>query len=609
MDKNTFWAILVSCVILVGFMAVQNKFFAPKTTGTEISSEYGTETAESNVEAQTPVLKSNTISSSTGNEKEQVFEITTNKIHAILTNKGGDIVKYELLDFDDRTDGKVQMVDSVEETNRALAVSFGSVEKSLENGILNDNFKATKIDDLTYQFEKNFVLETEDGKKQPITLQKKYTFHNDDYLFKLDISVISPEGVSVDFDGASYTLRTAPQIGPHYNSKHDRYENRTLIIFTDKEKARKNTLKDNQYKVYDVPSKKYQSYLWAGVTGKYFGFLVVPENSSNMGDILFSKAYDQNQYANAQVLLERKSSQGSFTDSYYIYAGPKVSSVLKNYNKPEKNTWGVNHLKIDESLNTSGLLSWLEIAMKWVMEIIYKVIPNWGVAIIIMTILLRLALFPLTKKSSESSLKMQELQPKMQEIQTKYKDNPEKMNVEMSKFYKETGYNPMMGCLPLLIQFPLLIAMYNLFNNYFEFRGAMFIPGWIPDLSTGDTVYSIKHFSLPLLGSEIRLLPVIYLASQILTGVFTGNDGATTAASQSQKSMKIMMYVMPVMFFFMFYNAPSGLILYWTVSNLFSLGQQMVLKANKKKKDAKKALEASNKKVPDFVPKKKKKKR
>ena len=602
MNKNTFWAILVSSVILIGFMVIQTKFFTPKSNGTEIAAESTVAENSENAE-ESKALQLASISSVDGRkEAEKTFDVTTEKFHLVLSSKGGDIIKYELLEFDDKTEGKVQIVDSVEDVNRALAISFGTVEKSLENGILNDNFKATKIDDLTYLFENSFTLKDADGKNQNVVLQKKYTFHEGDYLFRLDVSMIMPEGVSLDFDGASYTLRTAPQIGPHYNSKRDRYENRTLIIFTDKEKAKKNTIKDNQFKIYDKP------YLWTGVTGKYFGFLVVPQNKDVMSDILFSKAYDKNQYPNAQAMLERKAASGSFTDSYYIYAGPKVSNVLKAYNKPEKNSWGVSHLKLDESLNTSGFLSWLEVAMKWIMEIIYKIIPNWGVAIIIMTILLRLALFPLTKKSSESSIKMQELQPKIQEIQAKYKDNPEKMNVEMSKFYKEAGYNPLMGCLPLLIQFPLLIAMYNLFNNYFEFRGAMFIPGWIPDLSVGDTVYSIKHFSLPLLGTEIRLLPIIYLASQILTMVFTGMDGATTgAASSSQKSMKIMMYVMPVMFFFMFYNAPAGLILYWTISNLFSLGQQMVLKSMKKKKEAKKALEANNKKVPDFVPRKKKK--
>ena len=599
MEKNTLWAIIISCTLLVGFSLIQQRVYGPKPDGTDISQEIVQEN-ETSVEQNISVVSS----AKSQNIAEQQIDVTTNKIHVVLTNKGGDVVKYELLDFDDsKTGGKVQMVDSVEDTNRACSVSFGPSSESATNGIINENFNVKKIDDLTYVFERNFLAKDQDGKDSEFTLQKKYSFHNDEYLFKLEISVIGKDGQVLDMNGASYTLRTAPQIGPYYNRKMDRYENRTFLAFTEKEKAKKTNIKDNQFKNYEKP------YLWTGVTSKYFAFLVVPEEHEKMGTILYSKALDSNDYANAQVMLSRNPISGTTTDTYYIYAGPKVSSALKIYNKIEKNSWGVSGLKLDDSLNTSGLLSWLEIAMKWIMEMIYKVIPNWGVAIIIMTILLRFALFPLTKKSSESGLKMQEVQPKMTEIQEKYKNQPEKMNAEMSKLYKEVGYNPMMGCLPLLIQFPLLIAMFNLFNNYFEFRGAMFIPGWIPDLSVGDSVYSIKHFSIPLLGTEIRILPLIYLASQVLTGVFTGNDGATAGASANQKSMKIMMYVMPFLFFFVFYNAPAGLILYWTVSNIFSLFQQLYIKSSNKKKKAKMEAEKNAKKVQDFVPRKKKKTR
>ena len=185
---------------------------------------------------------------------------------------------------------------------------------------------------------------------------------------------------------------------------------------------------------------------------------------------------------------------------------------------------------------------------------------------------------------------MQEVQPRMTEIQTKYKNNPEKMNQEMAKLYQETGYNPLSGCLPLLIQFPLIIAMFNLFNNYFEFRGAMFIPGWIPDLSVGDSVYTLK-FNLPLLGNHIRLLPVIYLVSQLIYGKVTS---ATTSGGNATQ-MKIMMYAMPIVFFFVFYSAPSGLLIYWTVSNLLTLVQQMFLNKMMKKKKAELELKKKDK--------------
>jgi YidC/Oxa1 family membrane protein insertase len=129
----------------------------------------------------------------------------------------------------------------------------------------------------------------------------------------------------------------------------------------------------------------------------------------------------------------------------------------------------------------------------------------------------------------------------------------------------------MSGCLPLLIQFPIIIAMFNLFNNYFEFRGAMFIPGWIPDLSVGDSLMTF-NFNIPFLGNALRLLPVIYVASQLLFGKLT-----PTAPGGSNMQMKMMMYGMPIFFFFIFYNAPSGLLLYWTTSNVLQLVQQLII--------------------------------
>ena len=152
----------------------------------------------------------------------------------------------------------------------------------------------------------------------------------------------------------------------------------------------------------------------------------------------------------------------------------------------------------------------------------------------------------------------------------------------MAKIYKESGYNPMRGCLPMGVQFLILFAMYNLFNNYFEFRGASFIPGWISDLSSGDSIHTFK-FTLPFLGNQLRILPIIYLISQLLFGKITQNGG-TAAAGSTQAQMNMMMYGMPIVFFFLFYNAPSGLLLYWTVSNLLQMGQQLVINNMMKEK-------------------------
>jgi YidC/Oxa1 family membrane protein insertase len=179
------------------------------------------------------------------------------------------------------------------------------------------------------------------------------------------------------------------------------------------------------------------------------------------------------------------------------------------------------------------------------------------------------------------SIKMQVLAPKIKELQEKYKDNPAKLNQEMGAMYKKEGHNPMMGCLPLVIQMPILLAMYNLFNNHFDLRGAMFLPGWIPDLSLPESIFDFG-FTIPLLGwTSLRLLPFIYLGSQLLYGVAT-----RTPDQEGNPSMKMMMFAMPIAFFFILYNVPSGLLVFWIMSNLFTLVQQIILNKYLAKKRA-----------------------
>lgn len=585
MEKNTLIAIVLSTIVLIGFTVLQTVIYPPPATEQVTVEEEFPVAAEKS--AREEVLSSSlAMAYSEAEVTEEKVVIATNKARITLSNRGGDIVGYELLEHLDGESG-VEMADNVSERNRAFSVSFGGPE----NGIIQDLFHIKKIDDYTIGFYKTYQDSKGGG---TYIFAKQYTFRPDDYMFKLDVIVEGSGGMnSLSFGDAAYTIRTSPQIGPYFNAKTNRYENRTFMSFSDGKK-KKQILGSNETKVYD------KEYSWTGVGGKYFEILGIPVQPENMMGVLYSTEVEVDEYANAQVMMTRKPIAGSLAqDSYYFYVGPRTEKDLKIYNNAEDNVWGLSNLKLNESLESTGILSWLETILKWCMELIYRVIPNWGVSIIILTILIKIILFPLTKKSSMGTLKMQEIQPRMQEIQDKYRDQPEKLNMEMSKLYKETGYNPLSGCLPLLIQFPLIFAMYNLFNNYFEFRGAMFIPGWIPDLSVGDIVP--LPVTLPIVGNQLHLLPVIYLASQLLFGKIT--QASATGSNNTQ--MKIMMYGMPIMFFFIFYNAPAGLLLYWTVSNVLQLFQQMMINRMMRAKRAEMELnKAAEKKV--FVPRKKK---
>jgi YidC/Oxa1 family membrane protein insertase len=270
-------------------------------------------------------------------------------------------------------------------------------------------------------------------------------------------------------------------------------------------------------------------------------------------------------------------------DTYYFYFGPKTSAELAKYDYADRNGFKRVDLRLENAMDNSNILGWLESILKFFLNIFYRFVPNYGVAIILVTVLVKVVLFPLTKKGSEGASRMQELQPKIQELQAKYKGNPQKLNQEMAEFYKKEGYNPMSGCFPLLIQFPLFIAMYNLFNNHFDLRGAMFIPGWIPDLSQPESIFNFPTLNLVIWQiSAIRVLPVIYLLSQLFYGKFT----QTAATAQSATQMKIMMYGMPIFFFFILYDVPSGLLIYWIATNLLSIVQQVIINDLLKKRKA-----------------------
>ena len=570
MNKNTIIAIVLSTIVVLASLILQPMLF-PNTANNVAESENVTEeTSAVKVEEDKKDLSLIVEDESDKNVEEQFFEITTKNAQIVLTNRGGDMISYKLLNhIDVDTKDGIQMVDNVSKTNRACAVAFGDVNSPINNEIFN----VTHKDENVYFFTKAISIKKEDGSVSKIILGKRYTFDPESYVFKLDILIHGD-----DIENLVYTLRTSPHIGPHFDPKLNRYENRQFISFNG-EKAKRQVISAKQFKSYN------KDYLWNGIGGKYFVNLVVPLNPEKMDNSYYSTLInEENNYSNAQAICVRKPFSEDVEDSYYMYYGPREEKALKIFNVAENNSWKLSGLKLNECLNSNGWLGWLETILKWFMEVINKFVHNWGVSIIIMTILIKLLMFPFTKKQSLGTLKMQEIQPKIQAIQAKYKDNQQKLQQEMAKIYKDNGYNPMSGCLPMLVQFLILFAMYNLFNNYFEFRGSSFIPNWIEDLSSGDSIYTLK-FDIPFFGNQVRILPFIYLASQLLFGKITGNGG-TTAPGTSQAQMQMMMYVMPIMFFVMFYNAPSGLLLYWTVSNIFQMGQQIIINKTMKQKKA-----------------------
>ena len=241
-----------------------------------------------------------------------------------------------------------------------------------------------------------------------------------------------------------------------------------------------------------------------------------------------------------------------------FFVGPKKQSLL----------WDLGMKDVMEF----GMWRWLCYPLVWVLNLFNGWIPNFGVAIILLTILVRLLFWPLTRKSTEGMKKMQEIQPLMKEIQAKYKDNPQRLQQETWQLYREKKVNPMSSCLPMLIQIPVFIALFNVLRSAVELRYAPFL--WIADLSEPEGLFASWF---PFGG--LNLLPILMAVSTALQSYFTPSTG-------DKKQQQMMMVMMPAMMLVMFYSFPSALSLYWFLSNIFSIVQMWLIRRQTAAKQA-----------------------
>ena len=196
-----------------------------------------------------------------------------------------------------------------------------------------------------------------------------------------------------------------------------------------------------------------------------------------------------------------------------------------------------------------------------ILNAIYGVVGNYGIAIIIVTVLMRIIIFPLTLKQEKSMKKMRELQPELEKIKEKYKDNPQEYQQKTAELYRESGVNPLGGCLPLLIQMPVFVALYWAFSGNAIPADAKFL--WFT-LKQPDRLFMIGNFAFNLL--PILNVGVTYIQQKIMT--------SATSGQESSQQMQTMLYMMPLMMLFIFYKMPSGVTLYYLVSGALSLVQQ-----------------------------------
>lgn len=240
---------------------------------------------------------------------------------------------------------------------------------------------------------------------------------------------------------------------------------------------------------------------------------------------------------------------------YRIYLGPQDLKTLNNIN-PE---W--------TSIIYFGIFDFIAQLILQLLGFFYSLVHNWGWALIILSVAVYLLLFPLSIKQMRSMKEMQILQPKIEALRNEYKNNPQKLNAQIMELYKEHKVNPLSGCLPLILQMPIFFALYQALIRSVALRGAQFL--WIKDLSSPDKLFVFNN-SLPILGNQLNILPIL-----MAIGMFVQQKiSMVKSTGDTAQQQKIMMIVMPIMFGVIFYQMPSGLVLYWFVNSLLMLAYQ-----------------------------------
>jgi YidC/Oxa1 family membrane protein insertase len=566
MDKNTLLAVVLSVVVItIGFM-IQNTFFAPEPPAAPARQEAGpAEPAAAGPVTQAAPMPAVVQQAVTGTvvpvqdetASRQDVKLENDVFIAVFSTKGAVLRSLKLKEHRDKED-LVDMVKTASSEDGAFTLAFGGPDAKPVDAV----FHARKRDANTLEFYRDF--EISGYPDSTFRLSKIFTMKPGEYMIQVDIVLENSQNqyLPLNFNNIAYTLRYGPQIGPDFVKLDGQHDYRKFFAYID---GKRKDMGVSAGKEKELDKKAG----WIGIGGKYFAVLAAPVYSDYQA-LLSSRPVDGLAQSSMIFLSKPVIRSAKNTDTYRFYAGPKIKRLLTRYNDKDKNAFGAANMNFDEVLDSNIFLGWLEDILKFLLRVFYGIIPNWGVAIILVTIVVKIVTFPLTQKSYKSTGKMQSLAPKLEELKKKYKDNPAKMNQEMAAMYKQEGINPMGGCLPMLLQIPIFFAMYGLFSNHFDLRGAAFLPPWITDLSAPESIWNFAPFKIPILGwSDLRLLPILFVATQLISSKFMQTPGASSNAQ-----MKMMTYGIPVVFFFVLYDVPSGLLVYWIVMNILTIFQQ-----------------------------------
>ena len=405
---------------------------------------------------------------------------------------------------------------------------------SLKSGFLladkNLTFKKTG------STENSITFEARDATKK---IKKHFTFHNDKYIIELEVNVQS-ENVQSEILNMPVILAALTSDAKNADARYQ-----DVAVGKQDQTVHLNPLKDASF----------SDAKFLAVRDKYF--CAILESAAGPRDVFVKKINNYTSeagFARKAIILP---AGASISEKFYIYLGPQELQPIEAVKKQ----WA--------SVIHYGTFDFIAQLLLQLLRFFYALVHNWGWSIVLLSFAVYLILYPLTLKQMRSMKEMQILQPKVEALRNAYKDNPQKLNREIMDLYREHKVNPLGGCLPLILQMPIFFALYQALMRSVALKGAHFL--WIKDLSAPDRLFTMP-FSLPVLNNEVNILPILMAIGMFIQQKISLTKNNVGAAAEQQKMMLILM---PLLFGFIFYRMPSGLVLYWFINSALTLVYQL----------------------------------
>jgi YidC/Oxa1 family membrane protein insertase len=488
----------------------------------------------------------------------QEFTTVENEVLALkISNKGGYVAEVRLKQFVNYDSVPIYLI---KDNNNIFNITFGTTDnRTLNTNQLYFQPELTKNGD-------NQVLSMKLKVSENQFLEYRYELKPDDYMLGF---AVRSQGLSNVING-SQDVTLDWKLKGYRHAKSITYENRYTRLTYEHDDGKISKLSqasDDDEVEEEVTWLSYRQHFFSSILTTDTPFKTASLTSKDLVkdeeiDTLYTKSYG------ASIPLTLKG--GELSESMNMYYGPTDSKILKQYDK-----------NLEESIPFGwGIFGWINKNLFIPLFAFLSGIFPYGIAIIIMTIVVRIVLSPVLYKSYLSQAKMRILKPEITEINEKYKDNAMKKQQETMALYSKAGASPMSGCLPALLQLPVFYALFMFFPTAFELRQKPFL--WAEDLSSYDTIAELP-FRIPIYGDHVSLFPIlasiaIFFYMKLTTGQQVASQPTQEGMPDMAKMMKYMIYFSPIMMLFFFNNYASGLSLYYFISNLITIGIMLVIK-------------------------------